>query len=126
MDFDLLAAELVERLAPAVPSSIRVVAVGTEIELSTEVPTDGRVVMDVSAFGPLPGVAGYELEPTLRAACLHVLDTVQDYVAETTTDPWPGTTVMPEPVVEVDEGVIVLSYATADETVLAFAPIPRF
>jgi hypothetical protein len=78
--------------------------------------------MDLSWFTPL---ADDDPDERLHDACLHVLDTVQDYVAEDTTDPWPGIKGMPEPVVVVAPDEIKLSYRHGDETVLALTPIAR-
>src|SRR5205814_643299 len=101
-------AALVERLAAVVPSPVSLVAVGSDIEVSAGQGRYGQVTMDLSAFGPLRGhITENEF---LRAACCHVLDAVQDYVAEATTEPWPGTREMPEPVVEVSADAIKLAY----------------
>ena len=124
VDDTALAAALVERLAPVVPSSILLVAVGREIEASAQ-ERYGRVLMDVSDFGPLPGVDGYDEVTALREACLHVLDTVQDFVAEMTAEPWPGRRVTPSPVVEVGDAAIALSYVTDGETTLRLPDIAR-
>jgi hypothetical protein len=79
--------------------------------------------MDVSHFDPLLGYV--DPDESLRAACLHVLDTVQDVVAEATADPWPGTRIMPEPSVEVTAETVTLGYRTSDEIVLELPPIQR-
>ena len=85
MDHSLVAAAPVERLAAVVPSPVSLVAVGSDIEVSAGQGRYGQVTMDLSAFGPLRGhITENEF---LRAACCHVLDAVQDYVAEATTEP---------------------------------------
>ena len=56
---------------------------------------------------------------------LSVLDTVQDYVAEATTEPWPGTSEMPRPVVDASADAIKLSYQSDGRDVLTLPPILR-
>jgi hypothetical protein len=57
-------------------------------------------------------------------AARHALDTLQDYVAEATHDPWPGQRTMPEPQAEVRGSMLHLWYGDADDPVLACEPIP--
>jgi hypothetical protein len=54
----------------------------------------------------------------------HALDTLQDYIAEATHDPWPGGRTMPEPQAEVRASMLRLWYGAADAVVLACEPMP--
>jgi hypothetical protein len=50
---------------------------------------------------------------------------VQDYIAEATTEPLPGTREMPETVVKVSADAIKLSYQIDRRDVLTLPPIAR-
>jgi hypothetical protein len=52
------------------------------------------------------------------------LDTLQDYVAEATHEPWPGQRSMPEPRAQVRNSMLHLWYGDADSPVLACEPVP--
>ena len=95
------------------PDVVEITVVGDEIEIRSA--DQGAVLIDVG------GLYWDDSDERLLEACRLVLDNVQDFVAEITTDPWPGTSEMPEPVVHVTPTEIALSY----ETVLVLPSIPR-
>jgi hypothetical protein len=52
-----------------------------------------------------------------------ILDQLQDFVSEATTDPWPGTGRQPEPHGEIRDGALHLWYGAPDDVKLTIPPI---
>jgi hypothetical protein len=62
----------------------------------------------------------------LAQACHSFLDHVQDYIAETTGEPWPAaSSPMPVPQVVVTESDVVLGFHVGGEPVLVVESLPR-
>jgi hypothetical protein len=62
-------------------------------------------------------------EADLVDAAVMILDQLQDFVSEATTDPWPGTGHQPKPHGQVRDGALHLWYGDPGEIKLTIAPI---
>jgi len=79
----------------------------------------------VAGVQPLLEQPGDERELVARV-CLSVLDTAQDFVAEFTGEPWPGSARdLPLPGVEVRDAEVSLWYGQRDSPTLVLGPIHR-
>lgn len=124
MNGEALAAALVERVAPLVPSGIKLRLLGGEVELSTRPPMrrGGRVLIRVTESLALRATA----DDAVVHACESFLDTVQAFVAETIAEPWPAVgTAMPMPFVTVSARSVDLGFVLDGLVFLAFPPIAR-
>jgi hypothetical protein len=121
-----LVAELVDRLRDVVPGGLTVAgnATGFGVEFTaTEPPFLGGAICYVKDAVERPGGV---FERKVEAAAWQVLSTLQDLIAEDTTEPWPdeGRNSLPRPEAVVESGMLHLSYGHRDEPVLALRPIP--
>jgi hypothetical protein len=131
VDTDKLAAALASRLAAIAPA-------GFHVDVR-----DGKLWYSYSAGEGLLGDYEFGMAATIVrdsfeeygdtdtertvAVATGALDQLQDYVAEATTDPWPGQTSMPYPFAHVREGVLHMWYGGPDidsPVVLACEPLP--
>jgi hypothetical protein len=121
-----LVAELVDRLRDVVPDGIAVAgnATGFGVEISATKPpfTGGFICYVKDAVEQPSGV----FERRVEAAAWNVLDTLQDLIAEDTTEPWPdeGRNPIPRAGTAVEAGMLHLWYGDRDEPDLALRPIP--
>ena len=87
---------------------------------------------DPPVFGSLTYVEEIVEQPhgtfvgNVETAAWNVLSSLQDPIAEETTEPWPDTNgaPLPSPEAVVESGVLHLWYGERDEPVLALRPIP--
>lgn len=125
MSMEALASALAGVLRPVVPPRVQVHSEGS------------TVVVRGDDFGVAGGPTHIELgwfdlgtvpPPDPReqvvGACLMVLEQVQDFVAEATTEPWPGERTMPTPHVTIRNGQIHGRYGSTARPVLVLSPIP--
>ena len=71
----------------------------------------------------LAGAAGESDEADLVSTTVMILDQLQDFVSEATTDPWPGTGRQPEPHGELRGGALHLWYGEPGDIKLTVPPI---
>ena len=121
-----LVTELVDRLREVVPEGIAVAAStsGSGVEISaTAPPFVGGATCYVEDVVEQPHGS---FEQNVDAAAWNVLSTLQDMIAEDTTEPWPdtGRNPLPRPETAVESGVLRLWYGDRDEPVLTLRPIP--
>jgi hypothetical protein len=107
VDGPTLAEALAERLARVVPAGFEIFAQGASVS-----------IQDDSGLGLAQDVGGIldqhgDAADLLVRACHNVLDSVQDFVAETLTVPWPDAE-MAMAGVRVVEDRILLWYATSE------------
>lgn len=72
---------------------------------------------------PVPDFNGTSDEEKIIGIAMLALDQLQDYVSETTADPWPGTARMPSPHGRIQDSVLYLWYGDQMNPVLACPPI---
>jgi hypothetical protein len=65
-----------------------------------------------------------EAEHLLAEACRRALEDLQDFVAEATTEPWPGSRSMPHAGARVEDGSVLLWYGERDHPVLLLESLP--
>ena len=70
------------------------------------------------------GCYGATDEDNLVGTAVQALDELQDYIAEATHDPWPGTTAQPRPHARIQAGSLHLGYGDPGAPVLACTPVP--
>jgi hypothetical protein len=111
-----LVAELVVRLRDVVPEGFTVSAStsGSGVEMSLS-------YVEEIVEQPHGSFAGH-----VETAAWNVLSSLQDLIAEETTEPWPDTngSSLPVPETAVESGVLRLWYGDRDAPVLALRPIP--
>ncbi len=120
VDADRLTEVLAARFDAVTPDGIHVIA-------------DDGMLWYSSDFDPgqagshvrynLAGAAGESDEADLVGVAVQVLDQLQDFVSEATTDPWPGTGRQPEPHGEIRDHVLHLWYGEPDDIKLTVPPI---
>jgi hypothetical protein len=110
VDATFLAQELAWRMSDVVPSGIKVTALEDMLWFES-----------VSHSGKAGSYACQWLykgegEPDrlLIDACWHALDDLQDFVDETTTEPWPGETTPPKAGARLEDGSIILWFGDPD------------
>jgi hypothetical protein len=119
VDGSTLAESLAERLDGVVPAGVQIFAQGASVS-----------VQDDSGLGLVQDVGGIleqhgDSIDLIVLACLSVLNSVQDFVAETLTVPWPDAE-MAMPGVRVADDRILLWYGDESDPALALPPISRF
>ncbi len=123
MDPVWLANQLAERIQEVVPDGIRVWAEGDMLKLNTS--TSGVLWRSASyAMQALTLGQGETQEQRTIEACWRALDDEQDFLCESTTDPWPGTTTMPPPGALIESDEILLWYGSPEDPMLRLRPIP--
>jgi hypothetical protein len=115
MDAEQLADALAERIGPVLPEVVLLTVVGSEMEVRAKHNERGWVSFDLASL------LWDDSAESLQRVCYVVLDQIQDFVVESTTQPWPGTLTMPMPAVTVTPTEIELSYGKA----LVLPSIPR-
>jgi hypothetical protein len=115
VDYAALAAALVERLAPLMPQTLEISAVGSTVHLWQTDRSSGMYA-DLS-------------KPSRRPLCdtlENVVDQLQDQVAEDLTEPWPAMAPdpMPMPFVRIDGDALLVGFGDPSDPVLALPPIP--
>jgi len=116
-----LAVALARRLNQVVPAGIDVHVQGADLVVLH----NGHVVGTSGAPAILETVEalrepGENLETAVRAA----LSGVQDYIADVTTEPWPGTAgSQPNPDARVDSAAVLMWFGPEDAPVLRLPPI---
>jgi hypothetical protein len=121
VESDRLARLLAERLNEIAPPGFRVAADGGMLFYSataTVRPAGSSGTHVGENFGD-----GSPLAERIRAVSEQALDEFQDYVAEATTEPWPGQRQAPAPHAEVRGPRVHLWYGAADAPVLECSPI---
>jgi hypothetical protein len=130
VDTNKLAVMLASRLAAIAPAGFHVDACDREIWYSCS--ADEGQLSDFNFGSAASDVAehfseyGATDEERTVAVATGALDQLQDYVAEATTDPWPGEASMPLPFVQVRDGVLHLWYGgpdMGDPVILACEPL---
>jgi hypothetical protein len=115
-----LALELAERIREVVP-----------VGISVRVDKDMLWFADESGFGSGTYACQVlnteeEQEPSHRLveACWRALDDLQDFIDESTTDPWPGDETLPKPGAWIEGDEVVLWYGDAEHPALRLRPLP--
>jgi hypothetical protein len=122
VDGEGLAAAFEARLAAVLPDGLYAKATGSHLGVGRVGNRFPSIDFDL---GLLLNLRDDETD-SLWLACYSVLDQFQDFVVEQTTEPWPGSRVMPRATVRVSEAEITLAFVAPDGTVeLVLAPIPR-
>jgi hypothetical protein len=131
VDTDKLAVTLASRLAAIVPAGFHIDARDGQLWYSysaDEGPLGdydfGSAATFVGEYFSEYGDTDEERTVAVASGALHQL---QDYVAEATTDPWPGRTSMPYPFAQVRDGVLHMWYGGPDidsPVFLALEPLP--
>jgi hypothetical protein len=125
VDTDRLAAVLAENLSAIVPPEILIEARNGMLYYSTD--PAGRFGYKKGTSGTYIrgnfGILGQSDEENIVNISVQALDELQDFVSETTTDPWPGTTRQPQPHGEVRDSVLYLWYGDPGEPALACVPM---
>lgn len=75
-------------------------------------------------FTRIGGAYGDTEEDNLVGLSVQVLNELQDYVSEVTTEPWPGTTRQPNPHAEVSGPNLYLWYGERGDAAVTCDPIP--
>jgi hypothetical protein len=129
VDIDGLTIALASRLAAIVPAGFHVEVRDGELWYSADEGLLGGY--DFGQAGTFVremfDVFGETEQERAEGAAQKALDDLQDYVAEATTDPWPGQTSMPTPFAQVRGGLLHLWYGGPDidsPVVLACEPVP--
>lgn len=131
MDLRKLATALTAALRPVMPSNMQVYTDGATVVVRAE----GVGVAGGPTHIDLQQVAWFDLgivpvpdarkeREMLVGAVLVVLEQVQEFVAEATTEPWPGERSMPPPHASISHGHIHCRYGSAARPVLTLRPIP--
>jgi hypothetical protein len=114
VNYAALAAAVATRLAPHIPQTIQLTAVGSTIDLREAA---GRSAMYADLSRPT--------RRPLREMLENVVDQLQDCIAEELTEPWPATAPdpMPMPFVRMDGDVLAIGFGDPRDPVLALPPI---
>ena len=120
VDVDRFAGILADRLSAIVPAGFGVRASDGMLWYSRGDDNAGRAGSYVrDNFG----VYGESDEDNIVGLAVQVLDELEDYVDEATSDPWPGTTSQPPPHGEIRDEALHLWYGDPAAVVLACEPI---
>lgn len=114
------AAELADRLNEVVPTGFAVTAEDVTVELrrgdqfvgSTDM---AELVEDSENLDDLPA----NLETAARA----IMSNIQDWIADATSDPWPGIRSQPNPNARVQDQTLHIWFGDADGQVLSLRPL---
>jgi hypothetical protein len=120
VDPDRLTEVLAQRFDEVTPDGIHVTADDGMLWYSSDF---GRGKAGSYVRYSLAGAAGESDEADLVSTTVIILDQLQDFVSEATTDPWPGTGRQPEPQAEIRDGALHLWYGDPGDIKLAIAPI---
>ena len=131
MDTQAVADTLVAVLEPVLPSGVAIHRGSNVVVIRDAAHGPGaglgeeHILVDaVYHFGLAPELEFTTAHERLAAACRVVLDRTQEFVAEATGQPWPGTTSFPEPHAVVAGGEVRCWYGDEARPTLALAPIP--
>lgn len=113
MDGTQLNLRLLHSVAKVLPSEFRVLSTESGVQISVI----GRPDILVLSGDSMLSYAGGSLD-RLSQSLETQLGNLQDFVAEHTGIPWPGTSVMPKPRVTAENGHISISYFDGDVSVL--------
>jgi tRNA A37 threonylcarbamoyltransferase TsaD len=100
------------------PSEFRALSIENGVQISVI----GRLGTIVLSGDSMLSYAGGNLD-RLSQSLETQLGNLQDFVAEHTGLPWPGTSVMPKPKVTAENGLISISYVDGDKPVLTLDAI---
>jgi hypothetical protein len=119
VDADRLTEVLAARFDEVTPDEIHVTADDGMLWYSSDFDSGkaGSYVRYILDAADEPG------EVNLVNAAVMILDQLQDFVSEATTDPWPGTGRQPEPHAEIRDGALHLWYGAPDDIKLTIPPI---
>jgi hypothetical protein len=114
------AAELADRLNEVVPAGFAVTADDVSVELRRDgqfvASTDmAELVQDSENLDDLPA----NLETAARA----IMSNIQDWIADATSDPWPGIRSQPNPSASVQDHQLHMWFGDADGQVLSLRPL---
>ena len=122
MDAEQLAAGLAERMREVVPPGIRIQEVGDTIWFADDSPSARSGGAGTYACQVLHKDG--DPEHRLVEACWRALDDLQDFIDESTTEPWPGTRNVPRPGAYIDGDEVLLWYGDIRHPALRLRPIP--
>lgn len=114
------ASELATRLAEVIPAGFTVAADDVSVRLAHNGQVIGstdmaELVEDSENFDDLPA----NLESAARA----ILSNVQDWIADTTAEPWPGERGLPDADAAVTDSILAMWWGARDNAVLALRPL---
>lgn len=114
------AAELAERLAEVVPAGFAVDASDVTVVLRH----DGAMVGSTDMAELVEDSENLHLLPdNLETAARAILSNVQDWIADTTTEPWPGDHSLPNPDAHVIGDRLEMWFGDRDNAVLTLRPL---
>lgn len=119
MDSDVLAEELCDRMKEVIPSGIGVSTEGDRLVFRSSY-SAGRAGSYACQW--LHQGTGSFSERVRQAARLAFSD-LQDFVAEETTEPWPGTTSPPTPHARLEAGHVMVWFGDPQTPDLAITPL---
>lgn len=115
-----LAAELAIRLNEVAPEGFTVIAEHTYVAVRY----NGELIGRSGAAEFLESIEGIQNPPeAIKRAVRVILDTVQDYVADTSTEPWPGTRDQPNPGIRLSGSHLEMWFGDQDNPVLKLRPL---
>jgi hypothetical protein len=121
VDTVALAHELARRMQDVVPSGIGITVEGDMLWFSS---TSHHGTAGSYGCQWLSEGEG-KREHLLAEACRRALGDLQDFVAEATTEPWPGSGSMPHAGARVQDGSVLLWYGDGDNPVLLLEALPH-
>jgi hypothetical protein len=105
-------------LAKVVPEGFRVSSVGESLKI-VRVGHPNSVLLETDVMIAYAAGNRKRLSRSLESN----MGDLQDFIAEWTTFPWPGVSVMPKPKVVIENGLISISFVDEDETILELESI---
>jgi hypothetical protein len=114
------AADLAVRLNDVVPAGFTVTSDGQTVVMHHNGQRLGSTNMaEIIAASENPDDVPGNMEAGSRA----ILNTVQDWIADESTEPWPGISDMPSPEAQVVGGRLVMWFGAQDRPVLELRPL---
>lgn len=108
--------ELARILAPALPDGISLEQTnrGLRVTASTK---PGAIILSGDS------VLAFAVDDVgkLRDAILTLISNLQEFVAQSTTTPWPGTSSMPVPHVTIEDGLVFISFLDGGQPILTLS-----
>jgi hypothetical protein len=114
------AAELATRLNEVVPDGFTVIAEHENVVLRH----NGEVIGSTSMADLVESSENLDhLPENLETAARAILSNVQDWIADTSYEPWPGTQSQPNPGAQFSDGILAMWFGDQENPVLSLAPL---